>query len=721
MTTKTLSQKLNATKVSLNSIYLRKRRRILIGDASQPATDENKRLVATLNKNLESLGFILSGQLTDRLVACSAEVIAQVYSEIVPVLREMVGAHRQFKPFYPNFPKQVMEASDFELYWNAMLHYWSAFLSDVNGGDSDMIYIPNYKKKDRPELNEPIALKVIHLGTLDDFQTIFKSLVGSNTSLSESDKEIVQWFINNMPVDSLQFPTAIPQKENLAVVVSEFLKVGPADALLPYLKTATDVLRVAVAMSGGDVSLAAVTKFRRFKRTERRFLLQALDGCGSATEDMLRWKGRWKRLGRELHPGDYQQFENANRAFSVLRNDEKFVTFTSEVESAFSAGMVPLDLLSQRPGVMARRLDQSLRSVGMEEMRRAIVDKFIKVADKVSTPVLLQVFAHFKARTTNYGEPRSFFPKGNVCKVKVIEDDRIPLPDSITRYVTTQVRNVLVSRFGGLSPLGRCYVDPDLARQIVPFAMRSASKSLRTLARGSRIPMPFGEVIRFFLWWKDSTSGRTDIDLSCAFYDSNWGLKDVISYYQLRNGNYPNCGHSGDITSAPNGACEFIDLSFDSLLSNSVRYVVMSLNAFTPHNFCDLPECFAGWMARQSAESGEVFEARTVQNKVDLAADSTICIPVILDMASREVIWTDLALKSNGRYVNNLAGNHKSMAKVGRALANMVKPTLYDLFEMHVEARGNLVDSPADAETVFSMNSGVTPYDYSVIASEYML
>ena len=37
-----------------------------------------------------------------------------------PVLDEMVGAHRDFRPMYPNFPAQVMAASDLELYVNAL-------------------------------------------------------------------------------------------------------------------------------------------------------------------------------------------------------------------------------------------------------------------------------------------------------------------------------------------------------------------------------------------------------------------------------------------------------------------------------------------------------------------------------------------------------------------------------------------------------------------------
>ena len=35
---------------------------------------------------------------------------------------------------YPNFPKQVMEASDLELYLNAITHYWMAAVRDVAQG-----------------------------------------------------------------------------------------------------------------------------------------------------------------------------------------------------------------------------------------------------------------------------------------------------------------------------------------------------------------------------------------------------------------------------------------------------------------------------------------------------------------------------------------------------------------------------------------------------------
>ena len=49
-------------------------------------------------------------------------------------------------------------------------------------------------------------------------------------------------------------------------------------------------------------------------------------------------------------------------------------------------------------------------------------------------------------------------------------------------------------------------------------------------------------------------------------------------------------------------------------------------------------------MVRQYPGSGEIFEPSTVQDKVDITADTQISIPVILDLKERKLIWTDLSL-----------------------------------------------------------------------------
>jgi hypothetical protein len=297
----------------------------------------------------------------------------------------------------------------------------------------------------------------------------------------------------------------------------------------------------------------------------------------------------------------------------------------------------------------------------------------------------------------------------------------------ITQHVRYEVQgiceNTLIARFSALKPLGKVYVDEQLQNYLVPFSQRSASKALRTLVRGSKMDMPEGNTIRFFLWWKEGKvngqdTGRVDIDLSAVMYDTDWDYCEHISYTNLKSNAYRAC-HSGDITSAPNGACEFIDIDIDSVVRYGGRYVVMSLNAFTAQPYCNLPECYAGWMMRQKPNSGEVFEPKTVQDKIDVAADTQICVPVILDLMARQVIWTDLALRSNPFFANNIEANQKGMVLMGKALTTLAKPTLYDLFTLHAVARGTLANRD-EAETVFAPDAGITPFETEMIMGEFL-
>lgn len=736
--------------MSLNAleIYLTKSRKIIVqGNGKQPPSSA---AVATFNRNLISLGFVCSQELTSALAGLSEESLGALYKDVVPILKTMTGAHQTFKPMYPNFPKQVMDASDLELYLNALTHYWMAAIRDMAQGQPRLFggrlmegevsapapvetlsvplqWLPEYEVEDREALPErEVSLKVIDLGNQDDFWKVFTRLAGSNGSLSESDKAIVQWFVDNQREGiPLFLPPTIPQKENLTFLVGSLLKHEIPTYLIPYLKTATDVLRVAVVMSGGDVSLATPGKFRRFKRTERRFLLDAMEAVPTVTEDMLRRLEVWKRLGRELRPGDYaSRYPKTLKAFDVVRNNEAFATFNCKVE----AGLIRRDvatvtaLLKNRPGDFARRFDHLLRTSG--EQTEIALQGFMDVAHKVSTPVLLQVHAHFKNRD-RVTDHRAFFPKGSVAKVQVINGTLPSLPtlklaggEALDKFIARFVRDTLVRRFKSLPSLGKVYVDEALRTQNVPFAQRSASKALGTISRGSRLALPTCDTLRFFVWWKDG-KGRTDIDLAAVFFSADWNRLADVAYYNLKDWG---AAHSGDITSAPNGAAEFIDIHMPTLREKGVRYVSMVIYSYTQQAFKDLPECFAGWMARQQVQSGEIFEGRTVQDKIDIAGDTTVNIPLFIDLQERQVVWSDIALRSSSP-INNSRENGESLVLMGKAVTGLVKPTLYDLFDMHAEARatGRCTESNRiEADTVFSLHDGITPFDADRIMSEFM-
>lgn len=108
------------------------------------------------------------------------------------------------------------------------------------------------------------------------------------------------------------------------------------------------------------------------------------------------------------------------------------------------------------------------------------------------------------------------------------------------------------------------------------------------------------------------------------------------------------------------------------------------------------------------------------ESEVDVASDTAICLPVVLDLAERKAVWADIGLKRNPRHVNNVEGNSSQVTLLGKSLTEVVKPDLYNLFRLHAEARGRLVGTQAEADTVFSPERGITPFELERIASEFM-
>lgn len=697
---------------SANQIFVRRALKLLVPscgtDLKDPKGPAEETYVASFAKNLESVGYSMSQELIQACSQLTLSELTELNKDAMAALKLARGAHLPFKPMYPNFPKQVMELTDGRLYLNAVVHY-------LTSGK----VVPATEKNPRPELTERTDLKVLNLGTEREFERIFMRLVGSNTSISPQDKDDVAWFISHYKDDiELMLPHAIPHRETKAFVCAKLIEfTSKARQRVPALcDTATDVLRLAVAMSGGDVSLQLPVKFRRFSRPERRMLLLTLEAQKNHVEDMLRWKGRWIRLGERLHPGEMKnRFPKAAQAFDVLRNKLPAETFNSRLESALEKKDISqiVSMLKSRPGEFARRLDHVLRLSPPEKTDSVIVE-FDGVAAKVATPLLLQVRQHFATRN-DMQELRVFFPKGEIAKAQAIPNNLAKLDSRVCESVKNVCTKPLVDKFKILPRLGKCYIDPELKNFLVPSSQRSASKSLRTAARGSRMHLPDSDCLRFFIWWKNGR-GQTDLDLSAVMFKEDFTYHSVVAFYNLKDiGGH----HSGDIVDAPNGASEFIDISKKMCIEHGARFVVMVVSSYSGQPYCDLPECFAGWMARKHAESGEIYEPKTVQDKLDLSANTQIAIPAIFDLKTGHVIWADLSLSRWPFWYNTVAANLWGVQLTLKSMLNLNKPNLYDLFKLHAENRGELVDNEEDADTVYSVANGA-PFDLTKIGSELL-
>ena len=709
-----------------NEIYFRRSLKICPPDYLRhgDARQLNFAGVASLDANLRKLGFTLHADLAVALMGVNPDTLKVIHDEAIRTAKELKGV-RRYRAMYPNFPKQVMEASDAELYINAMLHYW---------GDAFQVRImPNYPTEQRAELDfDESKYKVIKLGAPHDYIALMANLMSSKSAFSTQDRnDIASMGVHDF-MAAIHQVESFDNRENKAVLAA--LLLGHGQILQDYIKfdTATDVLRLAVAMSDGDVSLAEPTKFRNFRRYERRLLIGLLDDIYKPEEDMLRHESAWKRLGEKLHPGEFKSNRTAVEAFNTIRNNGTVEVFNAQVEKALAEKDVftAIDLLVTRPGEFARRLDHVLRiAAGYKHLQAIIVDRFGEVAGKVSPTVLLQLR---NAMLHREGK-RAFFPKGSVAKLQVMEDTRTELSENVRNAVVLTCGVALQNIFNERGYMGKVFLDESLQKVAIPFGMRNAAEGTKTLGRGSRLPLGGDtKTLRFFIWWKDTEndasksnygySSRVDIDLSAVVLDADMHPVLSVSYTNLRE---TGVVHSGDITSAPKGASEFIDIDF-ALLKRyhpKARYVAMTLHNYSGQAYAELPECFAGFMERPNGHTGEIYDPRTVTNKVDLTAKSTGATPFIFDLMSREAIWVDLSIRAEGGY-HNVHSTKTQITDIMDTMVNLTPPSLHDLFWLHATGRGCewVYDrSEVDEDTtVFALDGTVTPFDTEKILSEYL-
>ncbi|TET59656.1 MAG: hypothetical protein E3J47_08210 [Candidatus Stahlbacteria bacterium] len=674
--------------------------RKLSGLVVEVGTESNEMLAFSLNAELMRLGFIISEDLVKGISKLSVDKICSLSAECIDSIKKMVGADVDYTPMYPNFPQGVMEMSEWELYVNAMLHYWSR-------GE----WKPSSHKLPRKfDLSEFTKFKTITLLKEEQFINLFPTLLSSNDSLSSGDKEIVEHFLNTYK--DLPYPKDIPYKETVCLLAGRLVRRG--DDISHLVKTATDILRVVTYINDGDISLAGNTKFKSLPRSIRKQLIKTLEVVATE-EDIQRHRNKWNKLFHNLHVGDYS--EKLYLMAHKVRNNVKIKTFNSKIQALIDGGSFSgaANKLKERPGDFARRLDHLLRN----DESGKVVDDFIDVIPSVSTRVLMQLLGHFKGR--NALGKRVVFPKGNTQKAVLIPEIPGTISENNSKTAVYYMVEGLLSKFSGLKPLGKVWIDPWLKKCPLPAQQRSVSKGIDTVARGTRLPIENNSVntLRFFIYWVGQ-----DIDLSATLHDSNFKMVERIAYTNLKSKKYQAC-HSGDIVQAPTGASEFIDITMDQAYEHGIRYVVMNVFVFAGPNFNEHTKCYAGWMGRAKPRSNEIYDPKTVASKMDLTCASRNAVPVVFDLKHREAIWCDLITSSLNHWGgNNVESNKAGIEDVLRAITMLDnKPTLFDLAALHAKARGSIVDKEEDADFTFgiSKNSNVCPTDINVINSELLI
>lgn len=766
----------------LNEILIRRTRSIIIpcnelkmiiGDTSFKDVSNNYSVIATLLVTIEQkYGVLLGTSAINELKKLPKKIIIDWYKlSLVPALDKITGNNHDMSVcMYPNFPEQLMDIDSAELCMNAFVHY-------ASGGT----LIRNYKKENRAydytikALEDKTKSHTI-LNSSEDtmIEDVFKNLISSKISLGSQDIQDLKIIFSAFQSSYVQclnnLCTEIPNKENLAhitKIVWDTCKYK-CDMSVRF-KTATDVLRLYVVISNGDVSLSTPTRFVNLSRKYRKLFMDLLNNCKSdIIEDMYRYKEMWLRVGEKLHPFTYNQtkYKKVIMAFDCLRNLHKPSFFNNKVETLLKiinnspynydndkvANMYKLvSILQTRPGEFARRLDNILSrhynttsASTSTILNNTILKGFEEISNQVSIPILFQLHSHFYSRLlgVEYRNPRVFLPKGNTAKFFVSDKKRYPIDIDVVHDLLAIINKAIIYNLKKKPRLGNVYIDSDFEDFLVPFGLRSANPGSKTIIRGSAINVGREiNAIRLFIWWTNIDKpnklhdSRVDLDLTCGFYDVNWKPLYKTSYISLVNKQI-NSYHSGDIVdggdSSGNGVAEFIDIDIDKALKYGCRYVAFMVNVFYGPTFDEIP-CSFGWMKRESVNNeGEIFEPSTVDMKIDINSKSSMIVPAILDLVTRQIFWTDMNISIDKIKPVNIENNSTRVSQMIEAMMSYssCRPTLYQLIYFNTIARtGKIVYKKEEADIIFSNDTSceiknsqklITAYDADYYIGEMM-
>ena len=487
-------------------------------------------------------------------------------------------------------------------------------------------------------------------------------------------------------------------------------------------------------------------------------------------EDMKRYKEYWKQAGKQIKPNSFRDpdYGVVRQVFFEIRNNTKFITWGGRLQWNIDEKQwnKVLYLLKDRPGEFARRLDYLLRNV---ENPTKVVKQFSTVVRELPSRVLIQLITHFKERDNV--EYRVFLPKGGEASIYNIPNELPPIEEKYKKYIIQLCENVLVEKFSKEKKyMGSVYLSEEFKNFMIPSSQRSASTATKLCTRGSRFKLKEDTIgIRSFIWWTNNEDDYpVDIDLSASFFDEELSFTDTVAYFNQKiieeESEYDFIAvSSGDIINGGpidgDGVAEFIDIQFPKHYDPKRRYICVLVHLYSSHNskLSNL-NARAGYMEKSDTidteqpyeykkitedqrdyyyrplnetnktiknylreERNRIFNPALVETKFNLSGDQ-YSLPFIIDTKEREIIWADLnsgATMYQRQSNNTLTTLSKTQANLYSVL-NMKRMSLYDLILLNVKGRGVLVDKKEDADIIFDIKDGITPFQLDIIMNDYM-
>lgn len=701
----------------------------IVKDDSPKASALSHGFLATVVAELVKLGYVAD---LDQLKGLSENEAVS----LLKALNKFKGTNLRWVPFYPNFPQQVMESSESDLVFNALIHYLSR--GTVNPVENTPVVARTPVVKvgnkslafDNLTMLKGVSVDSLFLNVFDAFE----SPVSVSPEIMDELDSLISYASLSVVTKAVDgFETK--NKENW-LILGQAIEGDSFDFYLDTAKTATDVLRAVVFQSSLEdaIQLGRVPNLVvKLSRSQRKSVMLTLDKLArdgemsikkgqsslkfnSVLDDMYSYKKLWKRISSSLHPFDFKrQAPVAVDVYSaVLGNDNAvYKRFNSIVEQKVEEGNI-LDaaaLLSYKPGRFVRSYDWLVRSAKDENEAMKVISLFNTLKTKIQTNTLISAYNGIINRDKTHVTTRV---NGGKHIERVRELPSIS-PDVVDVMLNSIVNKIRGNNFDSSQLEGKVFVDPVLKGISVPLNVRDSSKG-RVLPSGSKVKLGTDSpIIRMFTHWENHKT-RVDIDLSAVFYGEKSDNKDYVNYTRLKNGF---AVHSGDYVDAPapHGATEFVDIDVEKALATGVRYVEMDIRSYAGVPLKEMGQeekLFAGVSFPEDGQTGELFDLAHNPWSFTPSGEAKFSMSVfVFDLVEGEMMWVDGNL-STGSFASGVhQPESDSSFGVISSMFNSKFFSLYDLFVTHL-GEGQAVEERDEADTVVSIgDSDVDIFDSS--------
>ena len=611
----------------------------------------NAEALSTVMMNLSYYGYALNIDAFNNLRAMTCNHLTTWWNQVEPELKAITGDDLNMGDFvvYKNFPGEGFNKTESEYWFAQILIYW--------GLPCELFA---EKVEARAKMDEQPKLKVLRQATNSTLFSILQSYLASPTRWKPQDLKDVLHLIQTNQVDF----SRCKFKENLIELAKVFIQDGQSIDL-----NATDSLRLAAALSDGDVALKEKFKFRSFDRKTRKFFLSALEKTSNLTEDVGRRPELWKRFLHNLHPYDYTKaFPKVCEVNDNLYLD-KIKTFNSDVELAFLAqDPNVLNLLTFRPGEFKRRLVHCLLTFGMPAAEAFASDK---VLSKLTNYQLVSLRSFLE--TINGRKTRVFPPKGNWNKLQIGTARKVH--KKYTTFINAKIGQTLAKRLAKIQVL-----DPATSQ----IKLSSNDGDVASYTRGTVFDIPEDvKFIRSASYW-ENPGATTWFDNGWNFFDKNWKAVGTCCWSTPKD--VTGVGFSGDPVNCTNKqgkATQLIDLNLADIPKN-IRYAVWNVLAYSRVTFGKATKVFAALQWGTDANKGELFEPSRCQLSFPLTGEQLTKYVCYLDLKDRKMVFMDANLKGA---VNSAATNAGTLEKQMPAFVEYLSslPSVHDLFRDSVD------------------------------------